>query len=197
VSRPSSGRPVRRGQAEPSDRDLPVRPEAPGTADAPDTPAPVELARQALRAARRATSQAGSPGRSTAPTPAPVLSGAHPDGRDPHPVREVVGEMVATPAWRRGLAVGGLLARWGEVVGEQLAAHTWPESLTDGVLVVRTDSTAWATQVRLWTPMLLTRVTEAYADVAVERVVVLGPDAPSWRRGARRVPGRGPRDTYG
>ncbi|MGB4918016.1 MAG: DUF721 domain-containing protein, partial [Propionicimonas sp.] len=31
----------------------------------------------------------------------------------------------------------------------------------------------------------------------VERVVVVGPSAPSWKKGKRSVPGRGPRDTYG
>jgi predicted nucleic acid-binding Zn ribbon protein len=69
--------------------------------------------------------------------------------------------------------------------------------LTDGVLVVRTDSTAWATQVRLCTPVLLARLAEEYAEARVDRVSVRGPDAPSWGRGPRRVPGRGPRDTYG
>ena len=27
--------------------------------------------------------------------------------------------------------------------------------------------------------------------------VVVGPEAPSWKKGRRSVPGRGPRDTYG
>ena len=34
-------------------------------------------------------------------------------------------------------------------------------------------------------------------DDVVKQVQVRGPAAPSWRRGARRVSGRGPRDTYG
>ena len=32
---------------------------------------------------------------------------------------------------------------------------------------------------------------------AGQRVVVVGPNTPSWKRGRRSVPGRGPRDTYG
>ena len=32
---------------------------------------------------------------------------------------------------------------------------------------------------------------------AVRKVTVLGPSAPSWKRGALRIKGRGPRDTYG
>jgi len=31
----------------------------------------------------------------------------------------------------------------------------------------------------------------------VTRVLVVGPEAPNWKKGRRSVPGRGPRDTYG
>ena len=33
--------------------------------------------------------------------------------------------------------------------------------------------------------------------VGVETIRFQGPDAPTWKRGPRSVPGRGPRDTYG
>ena len=39
-----------------------------------------------------------------------------------------------------------MFARWAELVGAEVGAHSRPESFADGKLVVRTDSTAWATQ---------------------------------------------------
>jgi predicted nucleic acid-binding Zn ribbon protein len=44
---------------------------------------------------------------------------------------------------------------------------------------------------------ILEKVKEAYPDVEVSALKMLGPDAPSWKKGPRSVPGRGPRDTYG
>ncbi len=65
------------------------------------------------------------------------------------------------------------------------------------MLAVRADSSAWATQVGYMVPTLLRRLAEELGDGVVERVTVAGPVGPSWRKGMRRVPGRGPRDTYG
>jgi predicted nucleic acid-binding Zn ribbon protein len=99
--------------------------------------------------------------------------------------------------WQVDVAVGGVLGRWTTVVGSQVAEHCAPESFTDGVLMVRADSTAWATQVRLLVPMLLGRLGAELGDGVVTKVQVRGPGSPTWRRGRRTVSGRGPRDTYG
>jgi predicted nucleic acid-binding Zn ribbon protein len=64
-------------------------------------------------------------------------------------------------------------------------------------LTVRTDSTAWATEVRLLASQVLVRLNAELGDGTVTRIHVLGPQAPSWRHGPRTVRGRGPRDTYG
>ena len=44
----------------------------------------------------------------------------------------------------------GVFGRWAEIVGAEVAAHCEPESFADGRLKVRTDSTAWATQLGCW-----------------------------------------------
>ena len=44
---------------------------------------------------------------------------------------------------------------------------------------------------------LLTRILDRYPGAGVEMIRFQGPDAPTWKRGPRSVPGRGPRDTYG
>ena len=36
-----------------------------------------------------------------------------------------------------------------------------------------------------------------FPDAGIESVRFEGPNAPSWKRGPRTIPGRGPRDTYG
>ena len=96
------------------------------------------------------------------------------------------------------MAVGSVMGRWPQIVGPDIADHVEPQSFTDGVLTLRADSTAWATQMRLLTSSVLARVEEEIGVGSVTELRVLGPSAPSWRKGSRRSPdSRGPRDTYG
>ena len=87
----------------------------------------------------------------------------------------------------------------GTVVGRLVAERGWssPVSFTDTTLHVRCDSTAWATQLRLLSLSLLEKFRLELGDGVVTSIQVLGPAAPSWRKGSRTVNGRGPRDTYG
>ena len=63
---------------------------------------------------------------------------------------------------------------------------------------MRTDSTAWATQLRLLAPQLVQRLNQELGHGTVTVIEVLGPHLPTWRKGSRSVrDGRGPRDTYG
>lgn len=64
-------------------------------------------------------------------------------------------------------------------------------------IVLRADSTAWATQMRLLLPALRERIATQLGDGLGLDIRVLAPAAPSWRHGQRHVAGRGPRDTYG
>ena len=92
----------------------------------------------------------------------------------------------------------GVFARWAELVGDEVAAHCTPESFADGRLVVRTDSTAWATQLQLLAPTVVRRLNEELGHGTVTVIEVLGPHGPTWKKGPRSVrDGRGPRDTYG
>jgi predicted nucleic acid-binding Zn ribbon protein len=124
-------------------------------------------------------------------------SGAGPDDRDPQLVGPSVERLVEERGWQERLAVGSVVARWPVVVGPEMAAHCVPERYEPPVLVVRADSSAWATQVRHLAPVLVARLNEECGDGTVTTVQVLGPGRPSWRRGPLHVPGRGPRDTYG
>jgi len=125
-------------------------------------------------------------------------SGAWPDARDPQSLENTLGRLVGERGWEQPVAVGGAFGRWDVVVGPELAGHCEPETLKDGTLVVRAESTAWATQVRLLTSHLMRRLDEELGHGVVTKVVVRGPQGPSWRKGGRSAPGgRGPRDTYG
>lgn len=124
-------------------------------------------------------------------------SGPGGDDRDPQELSAAVDRLVNEHGWGQDIAVHGVVARWDLVVGQDIAAHVQPERYADGVLTVRADSTAWATQVRLLAGKLVRRLNEQIGDGAVSKVEVLGPHAPSWRKGPRSVRGRGPRDTYG
>ncbi|HEU4543457.1 MAG TPA: DciA family protein [Jiangellaceae bacterium] len=124
-------------------------------------------------------------------------SGPADDDRDPQALDAAVERLVGEHGWGEDLAVHGVVARWDQIVGADVAAHVRPERYADTVLTVRADSTAWATQVRLLAPTIVRRLNEEIGDGVVSKVAVLGPHAPSWRKGPRSVPGRGPRDTYG
>lgn len=117
--------------------------------------------------------------------------------RDPRAIGEVVARLSKARGWNTQVAVGSVLGRWNEMVGENVAKHCKPESFEDTVVVVRCDSTSWATQLRLLTHQLLKKFDAELGPGIVTVIKVLGPNAPSWRHGMRSVAGRGPRDTYG
>lgn len=124
-------------------------------------------------------------------------SGPARDERDPQVLAAAVDDLVGEHGWGPEIAVHGVVARWEQVVGPDVAAHVYVERYADGEVTLRTDSTAWATQMRLLAPSLIRRFNEETEEGMVSRVIVRGPHAPSWRKGPRSVPGRGPRDTYG
>ena len=128
----------------------------------------------------------------------PQVSGARADDRDPKLLADAVERLVETKGWTNEINVHTLLARWALLIGTTNAAHSHPEGYADTVLTDRTDSTAWATQLRYMAPQLVAMLNEQLGDGTVTRISVLGPDAPSWKKGRRSVrDGRGPRDTYG
>ena len=125
-------------------------------------------------------------------------SGAFPDDRDPQTLDVTVNRLVDDHGWDVDLRVAGVFARWAELVGDEVARHVTPESFADGVLGVRTDSTAWAAQLKYLAPELVKRLNAELGHGTVTLVEITGPHVPSWKKGPRSVrDGRGPRDTYG
>lgn len=124
-------------------------------------------------------------------------SGAGRSARDPRGVGSVLDALVSGRGWKAPVAVGSVLSRWDELVGPGIAGHCRPESFDETVVRVRCDSTAYAANLRLILPQLLRMFDEQLGEGIVTRIEILGPAAPSWKRGRRSVLGRGPRDTYG
>lgn len=118
-------------------------------------------------------------------------------GRDPVLFSDTVAKLFAERGWDESVSTAGVIGRWRDIVGAHIADHCVPEAFDGSVLLVRSDSTAWATQVRLLASQLILRIAEDLGEGVVTEVRVLPPAGPSWKRGPRSVPGRGPRDTYG
>jgi predicted nucleic acid-binding Zn ribbon protein len=163
----------------------------------------LDLARsiaRSLAGSNKRRPRQGAPRRSGQPPRRadPKASGAHPDDRDPQLLDSTIGRLINEQGWSTDVRVHGVFSRWEHLVGAEVAQHCHPEAFADGKLVVRTDSTAWATQMRLLAPTALRRLNEELGDQTVTLIDVKGPSGPSWRKGLRSVrDGRGPRDTYG
>lgn len=125
--------------------------------------------------------------------------GARPDERDPRLIGESIDKLVTDLGWSTQTAVAGVIGRWVEVAGQELASHVVPESFDAqaGTLLLRADATAWATQTRFLIPTLQRRLDDEVGPGIVRQIDVFGPTAPVRSAGRLRVPGRGPRDTYG
>ena len=117
---------------------------------------------------------------------------------DPQPLSSVFNEVIANRDWKQGIAEGNLFSEWEKIVGSDVAQHASPLTLLEGKLTIQTTSTAWATQLRLISADLLKTIRDSAPGALVDELVILGPHAPSWKRGLRTIRGsKGPRDTYG
>jgi predicted nucleic acid-binding Zn ribbon protein len=179
---------------EPDDRGLSDREPVP-----PRPLSGVDLARAALARARKEARARGT----AAPTSQTRRNRGRAAGRpgrdpgDPELLGQTVSRLLVDRGWDVPVAVAGVIERWAEIAGPDLAEHCRPEKFDAGVLMLVAESTAWATQVRLLLPQLHRRLDDVVGRAVVTRIEVRGPTGPDWRRGALRVRGPGPRDTYG
>ena len=117
---------------------------------------------------------------------------------EPTQLNSILNELVEARSWRQGIAEGNLFSEWNTIVGNEIANHCEPITLFEGKLTIKAESTAWATQLRLMDESLLKTIQQSSPGAVVENLQIIGPTAPSWRRGLRTIRGaRGPRDTYG
>ena len=130
-------------------------------------------------------------------------SGAGPDERDPAMLSGLIERLIINKGWDLQVATGKLQGQWGLIVGHDIASHVTIESFNldpsgqSGNLILRAQTSAWATQIRLLLPTISERLGQEIGQGRISEIKVLGPSAPSWKHGQRSVKGRGPRDTYG
>ena len=127
------------------------------------------------------------------------LKGSKPfdKGRDPISAKDSMEGIISSFSWSNHLDKAELFTNWENVVGKDSGEASTPEDLQAGVLSVKCRSTAWATQLRLLEKDILRRINTDFPNLEVVEIKFFGPNAPSWKKGSRSVPGRGPRDTYG
>ncbi|MBO3143877.1 DUF721 domain-containing protein [Dermatophilus congolensis] len=161
-----------------------------------------DAARAALARARNTAREAGLrpgmlPRKRRRRNSEPLTSSAGPDRRDPQLLGDELGRLIETRGWRKDVSAASVMGSWPAVAGLDIARHSAPVSFEEGILVVRAESTAWATQLTYMIPQLQARIDDAIGNGVVTNIRVTGPSAPSWKRGPRRSRGPGPRDTYG
>ena len=115
---------------------------------------------------------------------------------EPTLVGELINELVENRDWKSGLAEGEVFVKWREIVGDEIATHSEPLEVKNSKLFIKCSSSAWATQLNLVKRQLLESIQKIAP--AISELEILGPNAPSWRKGLRTIQGaKGPRDTYG
>ena len=117
---------------------------------------------------------------------------------DPQKISNILHELIETRDWQKGIAEGNLFTDWREIIGAEIADHSSPITLYEGKLTIQTSSTAWSTQLRLMNDQILRKIQQSAPGAVVEELNIIGPHAPSWKRGLRTIRGaQGPRDTFG
>ncbi len=133
-------------------------------------------ARRVAGRGRRRTWSGPGPGRAGSPD---VRLGDHGSGTHPR----------LDPSCRRGLRSSASGRRW--------SASRSPSTRTRrrcarACSPSMAESTAWATQLRMVQAQILAKIAAAVGDGVVTSLKIVGPTAPTWRKGRYHIAGRGP-----
>ena len=123
-------------------------------------------------------------------------SGPGPDNRDPETLGSLLPQVVRKKGWTGKVSNASVFGRWTEIVGPDIAGHCRPEQLVDGERLVVAESTAWATQLRLFSRQIYGKINAALGPGVVKRLKIVGPKQPTRSYGPRRVRFNGSRDTF-
>lgn len=149
-------------------------------------PAGLELAMATWhRVTRRATAMAPT----AAPGDDPRWSGPRSDGRDPKRLAARMEQLFGARDWNEPVLVARLIREWASLVGEDVARWARPVDVRDGVVRIAVDAAAMATQLRLMSDLLVSRINEGMGVELARAVVIEGPSA-NRRSGAERAGGR-------
>ena len=105
---------------------------------------------------------------------------------EPMRVKELLGPLGRKMGMEDGAAARRVWGAWTEIVGPDVAMHAEPTSLRAGVLRVRTESTAWATEIGYLGPEIARRANEVIGNGAIKEVKVWTSPAPIAQRGHQK-----------
>ncbi|MDO4909128.1 MAG: DciA family protein [Corynebacterium sp.] len=114
----------------------------------------------------------------------------------PSSLGDVLKKEIRTRGWRTELSAATIISQWAELVGPAVAQHTTVEAYKEKTLYITCDTTAWATTLRTNQRSILQKIASVVGPDIVASLHITGPKAPGWHSGPRRIPGRGPRDTW-
>jgi predicted nucleic acid-binding Zn ribbon protein len=92
--------------------------------------------------------------------------------RRPEAIGESLAAVVGRRRWGDRLRGAAIHGRWEEIVGPELAQRCEPVRLAGGILVIRAESTAWATQISYLTGRITERAREVVGEDLVREVKV-------------------------
>jgi predicted nucleic acid-binding Zn ribbon protein len=94
----------------------------------------------------------------------------------PTAVADTLEALVRRRGWDERLRGATAWTRWEDIVGADMARRCEPVRLAGGTLVVRAESTVWATQLRYLTPQLQANALEVLGAGSVTAIrIVIGP----------------------
>jgi predicted nucleic acid-binding Zn ribbon protein len=104
-----------------------------------------------------------------------------------------VQRFIDAQGWDNATAVAALSGRWPEIVGPDIGDHVVVETFDPDqhLLILRADSNAWASNLRLLSGQMITRLASELGPDVVRTLQILGPAQPS-RKGQWRVRGGRP-----
>lgn len=138
-----------------------------------DQPSGVDLARQALAAARMAAKNRGEQDKRRAPKRA--TTARRTGGRDPLDLGGALKQLVVERGWETPAAGGSVLNQWPAIATPEVAQHLRAVHFDEhtGRLDIVPDSTNWAFQARLTTPQLIQRANAVIGSQTVRQIRVL------------------------
>ncbi|MER7848326.1 DciA family protein [Kitasatospora sp. NPDC096077] len=152
-----------------------------------------DLARTALRVARRTAREAGNaPAKKTTPSRQQIARAGR-DAREPSTLAAVLPAMAASQGWALGTAQGAMRGNWAQLVGAEEATHWAPSGFNADTRTLRItcDSPTWATKLRLEQRQLLAKLNHARPDTVRAIDIRVGANTPAETGRAAETSGAG------
>lgn len=96
-------------------------------------------------------------------------------GRDPNELFGILENFASNNRWKKQLSIAQLRVSWSQVVGQGIAQHCEISQISNGVLIIRAQSTVWATQLSYLLPQLKKKISQYLNEIEIKEIKVIGP----------------------